>query len=261
MIRRPPRSTLSSSSAASDVYKRQALDTYARRGRVLLSSLPRTWEVSEEDGGSGAYAARRMIPHSDAVGILDVKEVTTTTDGGDDGVGSKILYSVRVDSPPLKLFEQDNTNNNIHSDIDRSEPTTTIAALRKLCNPHTSYTAPSQVERGKAEYVAAVQRLELMDAFSHFTLERSGRSIVVEVLSYAQSASSFFATPLVVAVHTNSSQVVRGGCDVGSSGQEECHQRPFRSFNGGRQRIIQMVREHVCNDICKSLKLSPMMIH
>src|SRR5664280_2975596 len=35
MIRRPPRSTLSSSSAASDVYKRQCEDGFSIRGRFL----------------------------------------------------------------------------------------------------------------------------------------------------------------------------------------------------------------------------------
>src|SRR5674536_250291 len=42
MIRRPPRSTLSSSSAASDVYKRQPLDAAAGRvgpGRALQGNL------------------------------------------------------------------------------------------------------------------------------------------------------------------------------------------------------------------------------
>eukprot|EP00658_Telonema_sp_P-2_P045526 TRINITY_DN33508_c0_g1_i1.p1 TRINITY_DN33508_c0_g1~~TRINITY_DN33508_c0_g1_i1.p1 ORF type:complete len:196 (-),score=42.83 TRINITY_DN33508_c0_g1_i1:13-600(-) len=44
MIRRPPRSTLSSSSAASDVYKRQQLPPVAARQSILLSTL---WEEHE----------------------------------------------------------------------------------------------------------------------------------------------------------------------------------------------------------------------
>src|SRR5674536_317077 len=39
MIRRPPRSTLSSSSAASDVYKRQAIGWLKRRGWAVIETV------------------------------------------------------------------------------------------------------------------------------------------------------------------------------------------------------------------------------
>src|SRR5660397_162337 len=55
MIRRPPRSTPLYSSAASDVYKRQILETWTWRRRRLLSSRgeggdPRSGRMMEETG-------------------------------------------------------------------------------------------------------------------------------------------------------------------------------------------------------------------
>src|SRR5450756_2019407 len=56
MIRRPPRSTQSRSSAASDVYKRQVFEVTARR-RVVVSAL------AELDARIPPAASRRDVLH------------------------------------------------------------------------------------------------------------------------------------------------------------------------------------------------------
>ena len=64
MIRRPPRSTLSSSSAASDVYKRQVLSSLVARccwkGSYGLGRVAHAQELSRaRDGGNPARSTRR----------------------------------------------------------------------------------------------------------------------------------------------------------------------------------------------------------
>src|SRR5678810_843803 len=63
MIRRPPRSTLDRSSAASDVYKRQVLYTTAGMRRAAIALNPGTgemlWMHSEDEGARGDAAPRR----------------------------------------------------------------------------------------------------------------------------------------------------------------------------------------------------------
>src|SRR5674536_393183 len=64
MIRRPPRSTLSSSSAASDVYKRQGQERLLRRprdrGPAEGQFLPRYWPGAlDRRGGAASEAAVR----------------------------------------------------------------------------------------------------------------------------------------------------------------------------------------------------------
>src|SRR5664279_6593985 len=65
MIRRPPRSTLSSSSAASDVYKRQVLSDYLgrRKGLAVLGYTmgALTKPVFAMASGVGAVVAARFI--------------------------------------------------------------------------------------------------------------------------------------------------------------------------------------------------------
>src|SRR5674536_401418 len=56
MIRRPPRSTLSSSSAASDVYKRQA------SGRAHAAARPDALGFLQVDGHVRVYAGTRDLP-------------------------------------------------------------------------------------------------------------------------------------------------------------------------------------------------------
>src|SRR5450756_2612106 len=58
MIRRPPRSTQSRSSAASDVYKRQALLKLVGEHTVTV-----TLEDGIVDGGIGAVVAQRALEH------------------------------------------------------------------------------------------------------------------------------------------------------------------------------------------------------
>src|SRR5664279_6660342 len=82
MIRRPPRSTLSSSSAASDVYKRQITDqliqqrprrlgrrllrsflsNYLQHGRTFPTGVGSPALLEEPDGTSGRYALRAPQP-------------------------------------------------------------------------------------------------------------------------------------------------------------------------------------------------------
>ena len=64
MIRRPPRSTLDRSSAASDVYKRQAVHRLrrrlaVRRGRLLLGRFAAERESSDGDAGAVSYTHLR----------------------------------------------------------------------------------------------------------------------------------------------------------------------------------------------------------
>src|SRR5665648_1296057 len=59
MIRRPPRSTLSSSSAASDVYKRQLVGrpTWLREQGVDTTPLDGAFDAAESDGATAVMAA------------------------------------------------------------------------------------------------------------------------------------------------------------------------------------------------------------
>eukprot|EP00656_Telonema_subtile_P007365 TRINITY_DN13457_c0_g2_i1.p1 TRINITY_DN13457_c0_g2~~TRINITY_DN13457_c0_g2_i1.p1 ORF type:complete len:145 (+),score=32.28 TRINITY_DN13457_c0_g2_i1:74-508(+) len=52
MIRRPPRSTLSSSSAASDVYKRQELEYLTRKVEQAKAEMIKQFEQWYESGGA-----------------------------------------------------------------------------------------------------------------------------------------------------------------------------------------------------------------
>src|SRR5664280_3910343 len=72
MIRRPPRSTLSSSSAASDVYKRQALAVDVERN--LRSPLT----------GVGAVAARRGV---------SLPQITVAVRSGDTPSGDRRAFA------------------------------------------------------------------------------------------------------------------------------------------------------------------------
>src|SRR5665648_1289190 len=57
MIRRPPRSTLSSSSAASDVYKRQA--STSTSGQIIdWQEFDVGWDDLHDEGTEGAHHAR-----------------------------------------------------------------------------------------------------------------------------------------------------------------------------------------------------------
>ena len=58
MIRRPPRSTLSSSSAASDVYKRQEIDKWQKSDKDVLLIGPA--ETTSEHKGPSAYELSRF---------------------------------------------------------------------------------------------------------------------------------------------------------------------------------------------------------
>src|SRR5664280_2633053 len=63
MIRRPPRSTLSSSSAASDVYKRQVKDhaVVAKRIEKVLALLPLLGERRLQQGGTLSGGEQQML--------------------------------------------------------------------------------------------------------------------------------------------------------------------------------------------------------
>eukprot|EP00656_Telonema_subtile_P000551 TRINITY_DN10253_c0_g1_i8.p1 TRINITY_DN10253_c0_g1~~TRINITY_DN10253_c0_g1_i8.p1 ORF type:complete len:103 (+),score=16.10 TRINITY_DN10253_c0_g1_i8:50-358(+) len=69
MIRRPPRSTLSSSSAASDVYKRQSVDTCAIcRNPLYEPSLEYQAGNESEAGLQIAWGACGHVFHLDCIG-------------------------------------------------------------------------------------------------------------------------------------------------------------------------------------------------
>ena len=67
MIRRPPRSTLDRSSAASDVYKRQVLSAFAQTLGLSAGSLARLvpWRAVSTAllGGAGLYLVLTWLPH------------------------------------------------------------------------------------------------------------------------------------------------------------------------------------------------------
>ena len=83
MIRRPPRSTLSSSSAASDVYKRQLIYGSAlRQHEAKLAKKKRKKREEEEgkthvDGGDpdGSYSVTHHFDKDEEVGLVSFTEV------------------------------------------------------------------------------------------------------------------------------------------------------------------------------------------
>src|SRR5450756_3005957 len=97
MIRRPPRSTQSRSSAASDVYKRQHYDLIVLLlfRLVLGDASPHAWRPSPADG-TAAIAGRRppraagRRPENDAV------TAHATRRDGEDGGGQRSRRSARA---------------------------------------------------------------------------------------------------------------------------------------------------------------------
>src|SRR5664280_3758342 len=87
MIRRPPRSTLSSSSAASDVYKRQAYDR-ADNGTLTLANTYNT-------GGLGGLLSGSVVDHL-------ASQASLTFDRG-----NSLLYAVNAGSNTVSVFSSD----------------------------------------------------------------------------------------------------------------------------------------------------------
>ena len=70
MIRRPPRSTLDRSSAASDVYKRQVITLRnLLYGNMMVSGGDATWAIAEHVGGSVAGMVTLMNSKATALGM------------------------------------------------------------------------------------------------------------------------------------------------------------------------------------------------
>ena len=102
MIRRPPRSTLSSSSAASDVYKRQGCEDVQELLRVSREGTVLTLAPARFDGGTNAIVVPAHSPFEPALtgsSFDDHREAARA-------LGLKTAY---VDSPGLGI------------DIDRPE--------------------------------------------------------------------------------------------------------------------------------------------
>eukprot|EP00826_Nyctotherus_ovalis_P045299 TRINITY_DN4997_c0_g3_i12.p1 TRINITY_DN4997_c0_g3~~TRINITY_DN4997_c0_g3_i12.p1 ORF type:complete len:335 (+),score=-20.55 TRINITY_DN4997_c0_g3_i12:27-1007(+) len=102
MIRRPPRSTLSSSSAASDVYKRQILEAMGNTPTVKLNRLTdendATIYVKYEGvniGGSiKTRTAYNMIMSAKEKGIINDKTTIIEPTSGNQGVGLALIGAV-----------------------------------------------------------------------------------------------------------------------------------------------------------------------
>ena len=88
MIRRPPRSTLSSSSAASDVYKRQVVDNLKNEGYIVYSveqaegsimldelQLDKTKKYAIVMGNEVKGVQQEVIDHSD--GCIEIPQYGT----------------------------------------------------------------------------------------------------------------------------------------------------------------------------------------
>src|SRR5664280_2301122 len=92
MIRRPPRSTLSSSSAASDVYKRQPQFSYVDGAFYTQYLHPQT-NYAELDGNSVGLVAMCIAP----IGLITLRkrrrEVLPWFGVGSAVVGTLLLYS------------------------------------------------------------------------------------------------------------------------------------------------------------------------
>src|SRR5664279_3427713 len=100
MIRRPPRSTLSSSSAASDVYKRQvvlgdlALDVTLAPARPLRRGTDVPGTVGLHQGGSAANAAGWLA----RLGA----RTTLICAVGRDGAGRALVAALRADGVTVR---------------------------------------------------------------------------------------------------------------------------------------------------------------
>eukprot|EP00658_Telonema_sp_P-2_P014966 TRINITY_DN15717_c0_g1_i1.p1 TRINITY_DN15717_c0_g1~~TRINITY_DN15717_c0_g1_i1.p1 ORF type:complete len:387 (+),score=99.59 TRINITY_DN15717_c0_g1_i1:118-1278(+) len=102
MIRRPPRSTLSSSSAASDVYKRQASES--PRGRRCDTTVHDTWTcdiVSRELGTVAFVFEGRPNVLADAAGVLRAGN-TVVLRIGSDAMGTALAMEEACITPALK---------------------------------------------------------------------------------------------------------------------------------------------------------------
>eukprot|EP00744_Colponema_vietnamica_P019494 GILI01027578.1.p1 GENE.GILI01027578.1~~GILI01027578.1.p1 ORF type:complete len:416 (+),score=44.29 GILI01027578.1:177-1250(+) len=96
----------------------------------------------------------------------------------------------------------------------------------------------------KAHEAAASTRLATVSgAFAHYSLVYSKRALAMQILSFDGNNC-----PVIVAVHTNSS--IEDPSDI-----------PFgEALNGQRTAIIKLIRKHVCNELCRSMDLPPIMI-
>src|SRR5664280_3712928 len=86
MIRRPPRSTLSSSSAASDVYKRQLPSLVVGGGELVRGGFPRVHDGGDQSErlGAGGVVVDPVLDHAhrDVSGQLQVAADVGQSDPG-----------------------------------------------------------------------------------------------------------------------------------------------------------------------------------
>src|SRR5665648_460721 len=108
MIRRPPRSTLSSSSAASDVYKRQRSLFSAARGcgHVELKAAPdQLYLVAVVEAGQGRFEAALpdVAPRADNVG----PDFNFQVHDGTNSISDHSLPRARTPAPAFCLASGD----------------------------------------------------------------------------------------------------------------------------------------------------------
>src|SRR5664280_2199484 len=101
MIRRPPRSTLSSSSAASDVYKRQALDRSLGHKDAIEGILVCCWQVVDVDGvfaGDGQFGV--AVIQQSAAQQPRIHPEVLSSEAAFDGIISHMLAALKSNSFP-----------------------------------------------------------------------------------------------------------------------------------------------------------------
>src|SRR5450756_3205752 len=97
MIRRPPRSTQSRSSAASDVYKRQVLEVHSKDRRISLGLKqlePNPWTTIDSRYSVGSVVEGRVRNMTDFGAFIEIEE-------GIDGLVhvSDLSWTKRVKHP------------------------------------------------------------------------------------------------------------------------------------------------------------------
>eukprot|EP00658_Telonema_sp_P-2_P021510 TRINITY_DN18567_c0_g1_i3.p1 TRINITY_DN18567_c0_g1~~TRINITY_DN18567_c0_g1_i3.p1 ORF type:complete len:359 (-),score=55.34 TRINITY_DN18567_c0_g1_i3:259-1335(-) len=178
MIRRPPRSTLSSSSAASDVYKRQVStqSTGANRAvarRALGLSPSKTWDMMPDTDSDGSDDDDIT---AGITGTVTNSNTTTTTNNASSERTSKMKKVKSVDGPS-EFYEKEQLRiSKVSQVIDRFEKTiatqqrTLIKCIkqegkderRRMYEDQRRRRAEREVRRREAKRAAMLAKLRIV---------------------------------------------------------------------------------------------------
>ena len=89
----------------------------------------------------------------------------------------------------------------------------------------------------------------LFSAFEHWSFQYTGHRFMCEVVA------SLGARPITIHVHTNSAEETLDSA-VGLSFDSH----PFGQSNGGREAILKIAERHRCSEVCRRLKLPPLVV-